>query len=77
MRNHPSRELCVFVKNCFFERIHGVSAGPGGIFFEIRPFEKARSLVLPAPMGLSKAGSPGPGFFPDRMDMEGGEKVRK
>ena len=63
MRNHPSRELCVFVKNCFFERIHGVSAGPGGIFFEIRPFEKGGSLVLLPLGGLSKAGSSGPGFF--------------
>jgi hypothetical protein len=28
-------------------------------------------------MGSSKDGSCGPGFFPDRMDMEGGETVRK
>ncbi len=34
---------------------YGVTAVPGGIFFEIRPREKGRSLVLLAPRGLEQS----------------------
>lgn len=33
---------------------YGITVGPGGIFSEMRPFEKALSLVLLTPMGLEE-----------------------
>ena len=34
---------------------YGITAEAGGIFFEIRPFEKGRGLVLLDPMGLEQS----------------------
>ncbi|MGD9321419.1 MAG: hypothetical protein PVH99_15715, partial [Desulfobacteraceae bacterium] len=37
---------------------YGVTAGPGGTSFEIRPFKKARSLVQLAPKKLKQSRVP-------------------